>query len=346
MTAPAARNGRGCFTSVQIRGILRRMSTLAASPPQHLTLLASDHLRVEERLDLVPSVDRARRGAVAIRVRPGLVRRAEAGPSGPLVFDAGRCPDGVRVEVWGCAATRLDARERALDDARAWLGWYDDVPDLVSLTAGHSALQQAARSVGTVRLSRLPRVQEAVGRAVIEQLVQLVESRRSIAQLAAAIGQPASRNLWCWPTAAMVARTPAYAMRRCGISLRNATALHASALDDAQLERVRDDFAALDRRLRAIRGIGVWTSAQARLALGDPDAVSVGDHNLPSMVCHALADTDPAECDDALMLELLEPYRGQRGRVIQLIGRAVSRGHLPRARRRAPRAAPSAHRYW
>jgi 3-methyladenine DNA glycosylase/8-oxoguanine DNA glycosylase len=181
---------------------------------------------------------------------------------------------------------------------------------------------------------------------VIEQLVQLFESRRSIAQLAAAIGQPASRDLWCWPTATALARAPAHAMRRCGISLRGATALHASALDDLQLERVRSDFAALDRRLRAVRGIGVWTSAQARLALGDPDAVSVGDYNLPATVCHALTGVDPAEADDSLMLELLEPYRGQRGRVIRLIVRAVSLGHLPRARRRVPRAAPSAHRYW
>ena len=310
-----------------------------------MVLLASDAVALAGGVDAVPLSDRARRGAVALRVRPGLYRRAEPGPCGPLLYEARQRADRVQVDVWGPAATPAQWREDALDRARAWVGWYDELPDLVELTAGHAGLQRAARRAGPVRLSRLPRVQEAVGRAVLAQLVQAVEAHRSTAQLAAAIGQPASRDLWCWPTADAVSRTAAYRMRRCGISLRGATALHASAIDDAQLERVRGDFTALDRRLRAIPGIGVWTSAETRLALGDPDAVSVGDDNLPRAVCHALVGAEPAECTDALMLELLEPYRGQRGRVIQLVLRAAGRD-LPRARRRAPRAALSAHRYW
>ncbi len=52
-------------------------------------------------------------------------------------------------------------------------------------------------------------------------------------------------------------------------------------------------------------------------ALGDPDAVSVGDFHLPHLVSWALAGEPRA--DDARMLELLEPYRGQRGRVIRLL---------------------------
>jgi 3-methyladenine DNA glycosylase/8-oxoguanine DNA glycosylase len=50
---------------------------------------------------------------------------------------------------------------------------------------------------------------------------------------------------------------------------------------------------------------------------GDPDAVSVGDYHIPSMVGWALAGERRA--DDARMLELLEPYRGQRARVIRLL---------------------------
>ncbi|MBW3606685.1 MAG: DNA-3-methyladenine glycosylase 2 family protein, partial [Actinobacteria bacterium] len=138
----------------------------------------------------------------------------------------------------------------------------------------------------------------------------------------------------------------AHAMRRCGISLRAALALHRCALDDHQLEHARDDVDLLDRRLRSVPGIGRWTSAETRLALGDPDAVSVGDYNLPGVVCRALAGMEGDACTDAAMLELLEPYRGQRGRVIRLVVRAAGRGLLPLGRRRAPRAALSAHRYW
>ncbi len=73
-----------------------------------------------------------------------------------------------------------------------------------------------------------------------------------------------------------------------------------------------------DRRLRSYAGIGPWTAAEVGArALGDPDAVSVGDFHLPNLVAWALAGEPRA--DDARMLALLEPWRGQRGRVIRLL---------------------------
>ena len=72
------------------------------------------------------------------------------------------------------------------------------------------------------------------------------------------------------------------------------------------------------RRLLAYPGIGPWTAAEVGArALGDPDAVSVGDFHLPNLVAWALAGEPRA--NDARMLELLEPWRGQRGRVIRLL---------------------------
>ena len=53
------------------------------------------------------------------------------------------------------------------------------------------------------------------------------------------------------------------------------------------------------------------------VALGDADAVSVGDYHLPNVVAWALAGEPRG--DDARMLELLEPYRGHRGRVMRLL---------------------------
>jgi len=73
------------------------------------------------------------------------------------------------------------------------------------------------------------------------------------------------------------------------------------------------------RRMTALPGIGAWTAAEVGLvALGDADAVSVGDYHLPNRVAWALAGEPRG--DDARMLELLEPWRGHRGRVIRLIG--------------------------
>ncbi|MHB8670728.1 MAG: DNA-3-methyladenine glycosylase 2 family protein, partial [Acidimicrobiales bacterium] len=72
------------------------------------------------------------------------------------------------------------------------------------------------------------------------------------------------------------------------------------------------------RRLTALPGIGPWTAAEVGLvALGDPDAVPVGDYHLPNQVAWALVRE--ARADDVRMLELLEPYRGQRGRVVRLV---------------------------
>jgi 3-methyladenine DNA glycosylase/8-oxoguanine DNA glycosylase len=71
-------------------------------------------------------------------------------------------------------------------------------------------------------------------------------------------------------------------------------------------------------RLTAVPGIGPWTAAEVGVrALGDPDAVSIGDSHLPNLVAYALAGEPRG--DDSRMLELLEPYRGQRARVMRLL---------------------------
>ncbi len=64
----------------------------------------------------------------------------------------------------------------------------------------------------------------------------------------------------------------------------------------------------------------------AGVALGDADAVPVGDYHLPNLVSWALAG-EPRGTDDR-MLELLAPWAGHRGRVLRLLGRGV--GHAPR----------------
>ncbi|MFN2643328.1 MAG: DNA-3-methyladenine glycosylase 2 family protein, partial [Actinomycetota bacterium] len=72
------------------------------------------------------------------------------------------------------------------------------------------------------------------------------------------------------------------------------------------------------RRLQAFLGIGPWTAAEVmKIAAGDNDAVSVGDYNLPHQVAWVLVGE--ARATDERMLMLLEPYRGQRARVIRLI---------------------------
>ena len=66
-----------------------------------------------------------------------------------------------------------------------------------------------------------------------------------------------------------------------------------------------------------------------RVAYGDPDAVTVGDYHLPNHVVYALTgaaragkrDGTPVRISsaDERMLEVLEPFRPQRARVVQLL---------------------------
>ena len=119
---------------------------------------------------------------------------------------------------------------------------------------------------------------------------------------------------------------PYYAYHPFGVEQRRADLIRAVARDGAAARGAgrrgvgagRRSGARPTRALRAIPGIGPWTAAEVGIrAFGDPDAVSVGDFHLPTMVTWALAG-EPRGTDER-MLELLEPYRGQRGRVLRLL---------------------------
>jgi 3-methyladenine DNA glycosylase/8-oxoguanine DNA glycosylase len=68
-------------------------------------------------------------------------------------------------------------------------------------------------------------------------------------------------------------------------------------------------------------------------ALGDPDAVSVGDAHLSNVVAFAL--TGRPRGTDEEMLELLAPWAGHRARVVRLL---ETSGIMPP--RFGPRVAP------
>ena len=142
----------------------------------------------------------------------------------------------------------------------------------------------------------------------------------------------------------VLAGLPYHAFHPLGLERRRAELVRAVCREAARLERLGEAAAgpgaleparaAAYAALRAFPGIGPWTAAEVGLrALGDPDAVSVGDFHLPNMVAWALAG-EPRGTDER-MLELLEPYRGQRGRVLRLLELAGAK-----APRYGPRLAP------
>ena len=285
------------------------------------------------------------RGRTVAKLPGGGWRRAEQGPAGPLVLEVRPANDRIVLQVWGSTATPPGAVERALEDARAWAGFRDDLTGFAELVAPHPLLRHALKVVGPPILGALPRASESFGRAVLGQLVQGLEAARSAHQLVAMLGSSTPQQVSAWPTRESLGAAPAHQLRRCGIALRSATALHAFAVHEATFERQAAARAwhEMDASLTSIRGVGGWTSAETRLWLGDADAVSVGDYHIPATIGWALGDRSE---DDATMLELLAPYAGHRGRVIRLVERAAGRGLVETKPRRGPRQALSAHRYW
>ena len=114
-------------------------------------------------------------------------------------------------------------------------------------------------------------------------------------------------------TPSILAGLPYYAYHPFGVERRRADLIRRVASRAAWFEAIADlPLAEAYARLTAVPGIGPWTAAEVGVrALGDVDAVSVGDFHLPNLVAYALA-REPRGTD-ARMLELLEPYRGPTG---------------------------------
>lgn len=185
----------------------------------------------------------------------------------------------------------------------------------------------AARHPG-LRIGRSSRVFEALVPAVLEQKVVGREAWRAWRWLVLRYGEaapgPAPEGMSVIPAPEVWRAIPSWDWHRAGAEAVRARTVITAARHAEALEPISDGAASpasgsaeADRLLRALPGIGVWTSAEVRQrAYGDPDAVSVGDYHLPGMVGWALTGR---KTDDAGMLALLAPFRGHRHRVVRLI---------------------------
>jgi 3-methyladenine DNA glycosylase/8-oxoguanine DNA glycosylase len=217
----------------------------------------------------------------------------------------------VRALAWGPGAGA------ALDGVPDLLGAQDDPPALF----GHPLVSELDRRYAGLRIGRTGNIIEALVPTVLAQKVIGIEARRAYVALVRAGGRraPGPVPLLLPPEPAWLRSCPSWAFHRWGVEHRRAATIAIAAGYAARL----DEAASLDldqarRRLAALPGVGPWTVAEvAMVALGDADAVSVGDYWLPHAVTYAL--TGAPRGTDERMLELLEPWRGQRGRVCRLI---------------------------
>jgi 3-methyladenine DNA glycosylase/8-oxoguanine DNA glycosylase len=196
---------------------------------------------------------------------------------------------------------------------------FDDQPNVFQ--PAHRLLADLHRHHPGLRLGRTGLVFEALLPTIIEQKVPSVEAYASYARLVRALGEPApgETGLLVPPTPQRVLATPYWAVHRFGIERRRFAVIQTAAAQARRLEGTADMNPADARRLlTTLPGIGPWSAGEVSVvAYGDPDAVSIGDYHLPHQVAWALAGE--ARGSEARMLELLEPYRGQRARVIRLL---------------------------
>jgi len=260
-----------------------------------------------------------------------------------LRLTARRGAQGTAVEarLWGPGAdSALAGLPRLLGAEDDWSAFDDPgfqatLPLLVS---------RPRRLHSGLRLPATGRMVDALVPAVLEQKITTIEARYSWRYLVSRHGTPAPgpapAGLKAAPSAAQWRRIPSWEWHRAGVdSKRSGTILRLCGAASG-LERLAasEPGAELAAKLCSIPGIGPWTAAETtQRTHGDPDSVSVGDFHLAPFVGYALTGR---KTDDAGMLELLEPWRGHRQRVVRML--VLSGFRKPAF---GPRLAPQDHRF-
>lgn len=295
--------------------------------------------RPRHPLDLLRTLLAQRHGAgdPAMTADGSVVWRASLTPEGVATLAIRQTASGVvRGAAWGPGAAW------ALDQLPALCGARDDP---TGFEPGiHPLIANAHHRTPGLRLSRTDLAFEALASAVFEQKVTGTQAfgawRRILTWHGERAPGPTPRPLFAPPSIDGWRSIPSWAWHRAGLEPPQArTIVDCARRGDSIVASVdaAPDGAERDRILTSLRGVGAWTSAEMRIrAYGDPDAVSVGDYHLAHEVGFALIGR---RVDDDGMLELLEPWRGHRQRVIRLIGASGLRQE-----RRGPRLHPEDHR--
>ncbi|MEE2815541.1 MAG: DNA-3-methyladenine glycosylase 2 family protein, partial [Actinomycetota bacterium] len=224
----------------------------------------------------------------------GMLRRGRSDPT--MIIDGGRiwmafrtaagvatlclrqAPGEVHAAAWGPGAAE------ALDAVPRLCGSDDDDSGFV---VGHARLEDVARRHPGIRMTRTDRVFDALVCAIIEQKVTGMQAFGAWRYLVSRFGErapgPTPRPMFASPSHEVWRGIPSWQWHRAAVEPPQSRTIVAAARRGASVERATlaaVDGADRDRVLTSLHGVGVWTSAETRIrALGDPDAVSVGDYH-------------------------------------------------------------------
>lgn len=242
-------------------------------------------------------------------------------PAGPGTVRLRRTRQDLIGEAWGDGAGWLL-------DRLGGLGGLEDDPS--SFETDDGIVSELHRAHPGLRFGRTDLVFESLVAAICAQKVTGTEAKRAMHGLCRRFSDPApgpNRRLMLPPDPDRMAAAPYYEFHELHLEKRRADVLRRvsrAANEIGRLAQGSADDAA--RHLESIPGISVWTTASTlAVSHGDPDQVAVGDFHIKHIVVHHLTGRDRGT--DEEMLELLEPFRPQRGRVVRLLH---TLGHEPR----------------
>lgn len=253
------------------------------------------------------------------RLTPAGLRQALHTSAGPAVLELRTVApeaDGrasrVAARAWGPGA------DLVLERAPRILG-ADDAPE--RFVPGCAPTRRLVREALGLRLVRAASPFAMLLSLVFQQRVAWRDAARAHKKLVERHGAPApgAPGLLMPPSPRAWARLPLGDFSALEVDRRRADTVrriakiagHVDALFDAPPETAR-------RKLAAVEGVGPWTrEGFLGFALADPDALQTGDYDLPHRVAMVFRGTPRS--DDAEMIATLEPYRGQRFRIVRLI---------------------------
>ena len=260
------------------------------------------------------------------------VRRVKTRDGVPAVdgVDAMREPSVIETNAIETSAIETNA----FGPAAAWL--VAQAPRFVGAgyvprPFGHPALDAAATIRRGLRPCVAPSLVDVIVRYVAQQRVTFADAAAAYRQLVLRFGAKVAgtpEGLRAPPSARQLASLPYYELHRFGLERRRAETIAAVAKRATRVEALRDaPFDEVRTKLALFRGVGPWTREMVlATALGDFDAVPLGDYHLPHLVAWTLAGTErdrarpgPDPDADRRMLELLAPFAGQRFRALQML---------------------------
>ncbi|MCH6469229.1 DNA-3-methyladenine glycosylase family protein [Sinomonas terrae] len=298
--------------------------TLAAPLPRIGSADAGDEWEAPECYSLATTCFPLQRGDgdPTFAVNPDGLWTAFRTPHGPASVLLTQVPGRVRARAWGEGASAAVASVPALLGLTDTWEAFDDEAFHASLPP---LVRESRRRNPGLRLPATGRVVDALVPTILEQKVTTLEARRAYRYLLRRFGSPAPGagrvappGLLLAPTAAEWLRVPSWEWHRAGVGPQRSATVMRALRSASGLERLAARPAAeAAAALQSIPGIGIWTAAEVtQRTHADPDSVSVGDFHLAKFVGHALTGQ---RTDDAGMLRLLEPWRGQRQRVVRLL---------------------------